>query len=182
MLINKNDVLSETQFYIVENVDSVNVNLLNDDNQLITVSRGYADKFLSSASNFSSIEKVSRTEIIEIFTSNARVAMTVSFNKQIKETDIIKKLEEIYPNKGGKILSEKEYVAKIKAIIKPTLHGEERIITGRHYSHVDGFGRISFIDSYIKKDETKDYDTRMRLIDPRTINWIIVNDIKYIVK
>ena len=33
-----------------------------------------------------------------------------------------------------------------------------------------------------KYDETKETDSRQRLVDPRTINWIILRGVKYEVK
>ena len=55
-------------------------------------------------------------------------------------------------------------------------------MVGRHYGAVDEFGRIHFVDMEIERDITKSYDNRMRLVDPRTIKYLIVNNVKYILK
>ena len=88
----------------------------------------------------------------------------------------------LYPNKGGKILSEAEFKKKIASAVSDALVGEERTMVGRHYGSQDEFGRIRFIDMEEKKDDTKDYDTRQRLVDPRTICWLILRGVKYKVK
>jgi len=66
--------------------------------------------------------------------------------------------------------------------LKTALEGEERTMVGRHYGSQDEFGRIKFIDMDAKLDPAKDYDTRQRLVDPRTLNWLILKGVKYIVK
>jgi hypothetical protein len=171
------DVCSETQFYTVEKVNGTDVVLKNDDGESITVGKDYAEMFLSSASESLSEEKLSRTELIEKFLISTGVALTANFNKQVKETDVVKEIQESYENS-----TPKDFTTKLKKSVKKALEGEERVMIGRHWGSKDEFGRIHFTDMQIQKDPSKSYDTRQRLVDPRTLNWFICRGVKYSVK
>ena len=47
---------------------------------------------------------------------------------------------------------------------------------------VDDLGRVHFVDMEQAKGDKPDSDARMRQIDPRTIQYIIVGGIKYSLK
>ena len=177
--MNTGEVLSELQFYTVSRVEGGNVILNSDNGQEVVVSKKYAEKMLNSASNYTTTEKVTRTELVGLFLSSPRLAMTVNFNKKVKETEIQKAIVDLYPNKG-KLVSEAEFKKKVKSALN--LKGEERTMVGRHYGSQDENGRVHFIDMEQKYDASKDYDTRSRLVDPRTLNWIVVDGVKYEVK
>jgi len=132
---------------------------------------------LSSAHDFAKEEKITKTELANIFISSSRVAMTVCFYKQVKETDVVKEISDAVAS--AKIA---EIEKAIKKGVKKAIIGEERVMKGRHYGSMDEFGRINFVDMEIPKDTTKSYDVRMRLVDPRTISYLVVNNIKYSVK
>lgn len=174
--------LSETQYYVVDKVGNGQVFLKNDFGEDIVVDSTYAEKCLVSADQYKDEKTMSRTDITNLFLSSTNVALTVNYNKQVKEDEVKKQLYALYPNKGGKILSEAEFKKKIASAVSDALVGEERTMVGRHYGSQDEFGRIRFIDMEKKKDDTKDYDTRQRLVDPRTINFLILRGIKYVVK
>lgn len=61
-------------------------------------------------------------------------------------------------------------------------NGELRKIRGRMVQVENGLGRSHVIDFDIDKDPSKDYDNRMRQVDHRTIQSLIVNKVKYIKK
>lgn len=174
--------LSETQYYEVSKLGNSEVHLRNDLGEDIIVDSKYAEKCLISADQFTNEKNMSRTDITNLFLSSTNVVLTVNYNKQVKEDEVKKQLYALYPNKGGKILSESEYKQKIAATITEALVGEERTMVGRHYGSQDEFGRVHFIDMEQTKDTSKDYDTRQRLVDPRTINWLILKGVKYKVK
>ena len=176
------EVLSETQYYKVIKIKGNQVQLRTDDGSDIVVDAGYVDNCLTSSVQFDDTKKITRTEMAELFINSPRTALTVNFNRQVKEADVKKALHALYANKGGKILSEADYKKKVNAEVKKAIQGEERTMVGRHYSKVDDFGRVSFVDMEAKRDESKSYDTRYRLVDPRTINWLVVDNVKYVVK
>ena len=180
--LKKGEVLSETQYYKVVKIAGNKVQLVNDNGENIVVDSGYVNNCLSSSVQFEDTQKITRTELAELFINSARTAVTVNFNCKVKEADVKKALHALYANKGGKILSEADYKKKVNAEVKKAISGEERTMIGRHYGSQDDFGRIKFIDMNAARDKSKSYDTRHRLVDPRTINWIIVGNVKYVAK
>lgn len=170
-------VLSETQFYKVDSVETNRVILLTDGGEKIGVSKQYAETLLDSADDFSSEEKVTRTELVEKFLSSTRVAMTVNFNKKVDEAAVRKDIIALYPNKGGRLMSESDFTKQVRKIVN--LKGEERTMRGRHYGVQDANGRVSFVDMDLP---ATDPTSKRRLVDPRTLNWMIVGGVKYVVK
>jgi len=171
------EVLSETQFYTVEKIVKDKVQLRPDQGDTIVVTSDYVDSFLNSADQFTKTEKVTRTELVEKFLSSTRVAMTVNFNKQVKPADVKAAIVSLYPNKGGRLISEADFKKAVSKAVD--LKGEERTMTGRHYGVQDANGRVQFVDM---KLPVNDPSNRMRLVDPRTLNWLIVGGTKYEVK
>ncbi len=180
--LSKGDVLSEQQFYVVEKVSKSDISLRTDAGEPIIVSTDYADSQLMSAKHFGEEKVMTKTEAAAFLLANSGVAMTVNFNKQVKEADVKKELVALYPNKGGRILSESDYTKRVSAILKTALEGEERTMVGRHYGELNDLGRVNFIDMEIAKDSTKANDNRLRLVDPRSINWLICRGVKVVVK
>lgn len=175
--------LSETQYYSVEKIGKEKILLINDHGETIVVDKNYVETCLTSAIQYEKEEKVNRTEVINKFLSSPGVVMAVNYNKQVKEKDALDAMKSIYPNKGGKMLSEVDYAKKAKEILSSVITGEERTMIGRHYGSINEFGRMPFIDMEKVKDPAKaEYDSRMSQVDPRTINWLIVRGVKYIVK
>lgn len=171
------EILSETQYYKVAKIVGNNVQLTNDFGEDIIVDAGYVDKCLTSASQFLTEEKITKTELTELFLANPYTAMSLSFNKQVKDTDVIKEIMAAYETSTPKQMTD-----AVKKAVKRGLSGEERIIVGRHTGSQDPFGRINFTDMNIEKIDGKDYDLRLRLVDPRTLNWLILRGVRYTVK
>lgn len=174
--------LSETQFYSVEQVKGNNVYARNEDNQLVELPKEYVEKCLVTSDNVETTKTMSRTDLTNLFLSSSNVVMTVTYNKKVDEKEVEKAVANLYPNKGGKILSEADFKKKVSALLKTALDGEERTMVGRHYGTQDEFGRVRFIDMEQTKDPAKDYDTRQRLVDTRTISCLILRGVKYCVK
>lgn len=173
--------LSETQYYSVVKVKGDKVQLQNDFGESIVVDKPYVEKCLVASDEVTETKKMSRTDITNLFLNASNVACTVNYNTKVKEDEVKAALHALYPNKGG-IISEADFKKKVNEVLKSALVGEERTMVGRHYGSQDEFGRIKFIDMEEKKDPAKEYDTRQRLVDPRTINWLILRGVKYEVK
>lgn len=174
--LKKGDVLSETQYYKVEEVrtDLKKVKLINDAGDPIVVDKDYIETCIDSANQHSKTEKLSRTELIAKFMAYPYTAMTVNFNKKVDEKEVLKEILDAHSNTAPKDV-EKAF----KATIKKALTGEERTAVGRHFGHMNEFGRINFIDMNKDKGTTPDWDARNIQVDPRTINWLIVKGVKY---
>lgn len=174
--------LSETQYYSVEKISGDKVQLKNDYGEDIVVDKGYVEKCLTTSDQVGDTKSVNKTELATIFLTNPGVVMTTNFNKQVDKAEVKKEIVGLYPNKGGKITSEAEFTKRVGDLLKSALDGEERTIVGRHDGSQDEFGRVKFIDMEITKDASKSYDPRQRLVDPRTLNWLILRGVKYVKK
>jgi len=176
--------LSETQFYSVKQIKGNEIEVVNDYGQEITLSKSYVEQLLVASDQVTETKKMSRTDVINLFMTATNVICTCNYNKKADEKEIQKQLIALYPNKAGKILSQADYEKAIKKNLSDALTGEERTMVGRHYGRTDEFGRIKFIDMEAPGgyDAAKDSDSRQRLVDPRTINWIILRGVKYEVK
>lgn len=171
------ECLSETQYYTVDKIVGDKVQLSTDNGGKVVVDSKYVESYLISATQYDKEEKVSRTALAENIMSHPRVVMTVNYNKQVKEADVVERLEKEIASSSKTILK-----TRLKAVVKSVLDGEERTLVGRHSNSLDAGGRIQFVDMQIEKDDSKSYDPRMRLVDPRTLNWAIINGVKYVVK
>lgn len=177
-VLKEGDILSESQFYSVNKIKGDQIELKNDANdETIVVNKGYVETFLKSATQYSSEIKETKTELAERFKGCRNIALEVCFHKQVQEKDVVVEITEAYGNS-----TPKEFETKLKKAVKKALQGEERVLIGKHNGAIDEFGRIHVTDMAIAKDATKAYDVRQRLVDPRTIQWVIVDDVKYSIK
>lgn len=169
--------LSETQFYNVDKIVGDQVQLTPESGESVIFHKNYVEKFLDSSDEYSKEEKINQTEMAALYLSCANISHSVSFQKQVKEADVLKEILEAHQSSAPKDV-EKNF----KAAIKKAIQGEERVLRGYHTGRQDSFGRIHVTDLDIAKDASKSYDVRQRLVDPRTISWLIVKGTKYIVK
>lgn len=125
----------------------------------------------SSADKFAKTEKVSLTRIIEILESAGDKVFTVNFNKKPKEDEIAKAIAAL---PVGDLQNKKKIVECFK--------GEERTLRGRMVAAEPKLGRSTVIDLDLEKIIKGEFDSRLRQVDHRTINWLIFADTKYVVK
>lgn len=185
--LKKGDVLSETSFYNVVSVDKNNV-VVNIDGTTdeVTISKEYVEALVDSAQYVTSEEKKTMTELIEIIKENPRKAMEVVFIKQATpKTQKAYKAEveaKVNAFKTANIASIEGLVMDlINNPLSKEIPGEQRTMIGRHHGFIDEKGRVHFIDMKIAYDANKP-DSRLRQIDTRTIQSIIVNNTKYVLK
>lgn len=172
-----NDCLSEVQYYKVVKIAGNKVQLKNGIGEDVVVDNNYVANCLISADQFVEENKITKTEAAKLFLDNPNVALTVSFNKQVKAEDVTKEIMESYEGSTPKDMSD-----AIKKAVKKALVGEERVLVGYHTGIQDDFGRVSAVDMNIEKDPSKDYNSALRLVDPRNINFIVLKGKKYTVK
>lgn len=178
--LTKGSILSETSFYKVESVNNNGITVKDEHNNTIDIGKEYVEKILISADQYSSEEKKTMTELSELFINSPRIAMTVAFYK--KDIDKTKKAYNAEVAAAiAKVQNAK--VSEVDALLKDlienpvskTIPGEFRVMKGRHNGFMNGLGRIDFMDM----EDTKGF---MKQVDPRTIEYIIVNDVKYSLK
>lgn len=171
------DKLSETQYYSVEKIVGDKIQLKNGLGQNIVVDNRYVEDCLTSGNQFDREEKITRTDLAKLFLENPNVAFTVSFNKQVKEADVVKEILDAYEGSTPKAIGD-----AVKKAVKKGLNGEERVLVGYHTGVQDDFGRVSAVDMNIAQEPGKSYNTALRLVDPRNLNYLILKGAKYTVK
>jgi hypothetical protein len=185
--LKKGAILSETSFYVVKELQNKVVVVVDDFGNELQIGNPYVERILQSADYFNSEVPKNMTELAEIFVNSPRVALTVCYTT--KDTAKTKKdytaevQEAITSVQNAKIGDVNKILTNlIENPISKFTPGALRIMRGRHYGSQDDFGRVHFIDMELTKDPTKDYDTRQRQVDPRTIQYIIVGGVKYTLK
>lgn len=120
---------------------------------------------------------MNRTSIIDVFKQSARTVMTVTFRKKPKNSDLVDYVAALCDHGNG--LPEELQTAKgefsrrkLASKLAEFTAGEQRTMTGRHVNVQDDNGRFNFYEVGVGN----------RLIDPRTIESIIVDGRKYIVQ
>lgn len=177
-------ILSETSFFVVKEVNPTNIVVIDDHDNEITIGDKYVEQVLASADIFETEEKKTMTELADLFINSPRIAMTVAFMK--KDTEKTKKaytaekqakIDEITNAKVSdvpRLLND-----LIENPITKTIPGELRVMKGRHYGLLDDLGRMQFVDMELPKT---DASARLRQVDPRTIQFLVVNGVKYTLK
>jgi len=169
--LKKGDKLSETQYYTVEKVQGNKVQLKNILNENIVVDKEYVETCLTSGDQFETEAKVNKTDLTKIFLENPNTVFSVSFNKKVKETEVVKEVMDAYEGSSVKTME-----TAIKKAVKRALNGEERVLVGYHNGQQDDFGRVSAVDMNINDSSP------LRLVDPRELNFLILKGTKYTVK
>lgn len=171
---------SETQFYKEVKRVGNRVQLVNQKGENIIVEKEYLDT-INSHDRVKTEEKLSQTEIVNIILANPKTVMSVYFQKQdtpktkVKyNSEKVAKIEEIKEAKVSDI--ERLLSDLIDNPITTYIVGEMRLMKGYHFGNQDERGRIQFKDMEEKNTEI------LKAVDPRTIEYAIVNNVKYIKK
>ena len=159
---------------------------MTDDGQKVRLGKGYVEDIMQSGDIFESEEPKNMTELADIFINSPRVAMTVAFYKKDKKKPVKQykaEINEVVDKfKNAKVSEIEDIVVNlINNPFKETIPGELRVMRGRHYRQINDLGRVQFVDMEVEKKEGT-YDARLKQVDPRTIQYIIVNGIKYSLK
>lgn len=151
---------------IANNGSSVRVQ--NEDSLTWDVSQDIFDAEFTVADDIGDkgVEPFSRTKLIAKILEFPRTAMTIQFRKKVDPKDVTVAAREF-------CASNDYNNEKFTKVIREAMAGETRIMKGRHACSFDEHGRLRFTD--MEKNG-------LRLIDPRTIEWAIVNGILYEVK
>jgi len=167
-LLKAGDYISETQYYkVIRNMGNVS-DVVNERGETMSISNKIFQEGAWTANQLLETKEISRTELAEILENAGDTIFTVNFNKQIKESDIV----EAFTNENLVGKDEKE----LKKFAKSLLKGSERTMIA-HLIRVDPkMGRTSVIDL----ETPVSVPNRIRQIDHRTLNWIIIKNVKYV--
>ena len=171
------EYLSEVQYYKIVDLSDELVTLVNERGFQLNVDRDIIAEGMYSASQYKTEKLVTRTEICEQLERAGNHIFTVNFYKQVKTTDIQEKLLQAIQSDKSNSLTEAEIIKAFKKVSKTLLEGEERTLIGYLSKVEPKVGRSTVIDLELPKDKY-----RIRQVDHRTINWLILKNIKYVVK
>jgi len=180
--VGQGKILSETQYYTVDSVNSRSVVVVNDRGLKFGIDNNIVEEGMYSADQFSETEKITKTQMAELFSHIGDTVFTVNFNKQVKKIDVQKTLDDLYANKDGKILSKAEYSKLVKKALASVYDGEERTLIGYRIGSDFNLGRSHVIDLQGDRGTNADWDARQRQVDHRSINWLVYKNVKYIIK
>lgn len=180
MEIKRGDKWSRLSYGEITDVNGDSIMIKNEDGKAWTISKDIFEAEFNVAGSTSNgvVGNITQTALIDLVLSKPGTIMTVNFNKKIDEKEVAAEISKF----------DTTHHLSATGLAKKILQGEERTIIGRHYHGIDEMGRLQFIDMELPKelktsrDGTCTYDTRLRKVDPRTINWVIVENVKYIVK
>lgn len=175
------EVLSESSYFTISNIQKDQIEVEDSfGNKGLKISKQYVEAILSSAIQYTTEEKISQTEMINIVSANPRTAMTIYFRKadKVKTKKAFKADLELKAIEVQKDFLDRGKVALEEALVNPVLDyipGEMREIKGYFIGTQDERGRFQFKDM-------EDSKKLIKGVDSRTINYVIVNNIKYILK
>jgi hypothetical protein len=158
------DVFTRHSFGTVIAIDGTRLMLKNSDDYKWSIDANILEQEFCFAEQFDSEQKVSRTAIIDVIDDNPGTAMTVQFYKKAKHLDVAKDLKSGKPDD----MTDRAWSNKVKKL----MDGEERIMVGKHHGSYDEHRRLHFTES----------GKGARLVDPRTVQSLIVRRIRYVVK
>ena len=122
---------------------------------------------MDNANQFSETRKITRVQMVKILETTHGAIFTVNFNKQVTKDAGEVKLQDISADdlatKAGRL-----------KVMDNLLKGEERTIRGKVVKVEPKLGRTQVIDQDVNDDHKE------RLVDHRTINWLIFQNIKYV--
>jgi len=134
-----------------------------------SIDAGLFEKEFNVADQFQFVEKVNRTKMVEKIVASAQLVMTVHFRKKPEHKTLVDTVTNLL---DGNLPHPKPRA--LSSLLKGATAGEERTMIGRHYGTTDDFGRLQFT--------AMEKDGGLRLIDPRTVEWAIIDNVKYELK
>lgn len=175
------DKWSMAAYGVVTGVGGNKMHVLADDGTDFTVhGESLVEAQFQFQNQYDEVKNVTKTEMQEVFKAHARVVMTVTFRKQINAKTIEQQIKAAIDEGRFKLTGGRK--TGLTTLSKEIAAGEARTMVGRHYGQVDNAGRVKFVDMEAERDQTKDYDTRTRQVDPRTIEELIAAGTKYVLK
>jgi hypothetical protein len=169
--------LSDIQYYKITKINANTITVVNERGFESEIDKDIVQEGMYSASQYEIEKTVTRTEACELLEQAGDQVFTVNFNKQVKEKELRDKLLEALKNENGEYLTYQEIEKALKKISKDAIEGEERTLVGYLLKVEQRMGRSSVIDLDIPLNQH-----RIRLIDHRTLNWLILKNVKYVVK
>ncbi len=122
---------------------------------------------------FEEVKEVNRGEMVNAIVSSARIIMSVHFKKKPDHKDLVATVTELLDDESGG--RTRPGSRKLSSLLKTATAGQDRTMIGRHQGVQDGFGRLQFTDM-------ESPGVPLKQVDPRTVEWAIIGNVKYVLK
>lgn len=160
--------LSSLTYYNVKAIDGKTITVTNSFGAEHQVSKDILEK-MYSADHFERERNMNMTELAELLETAGDTCFTVSFRKQVNNDRVQEKLQ----STNQKQLSDKNFLNKFA---KDIIEGEECTLVCHLVKAESCLGRSTVIDL------TTSSPNKFRQVDHRSINFIILNNCKYVLK
>jgi hypothetical protein len=171
------EFLSDVQYYKVVKVSPRTVTVSNERGFESKIDRTIIEEGMYSAGQYNLKQTLNRSQACELLENAGSAVFTVNFRKQVREKELREQILEAIATPDGELLGRSELQKRIKQVSKTALEGEERTLIGYLVDSEPRMGRSTVIDLNIPPDRD-----RLRLVDHRTLNWLIIRNVKYIVR
>lgn len=202
-VLKEGDVLSESSHYIVKEVHSDRVDVEHfESGDTTMIATNYLHNYANSADYYDRVEEVTKEDkrdgtpgIRTIFEGiHSGQVFTVCFKKQDKaktkkayEEEIASIVEQFSAEIDAVKTSKKGVAKAAKTLVQnliskpvlPYVEGERRILRGYKVQFTSRDGKYNCVDMDIERTDT---ESGVRPVNIVTINWLIFNGVKYVVK
>ena len=137
--------------------------MTESDGKEITVSRDILEHEMQNACVYAKEEKLALTKVVKVLKEANSTAFTICFNTKVDEKNVSEKLSSI---------TEKDFKDNKKALAKELLTGFEKTVVGRKTKTEGKLGR-----SLVLGLPANNFVS----VDHRTIKWLIIKNVKYVV-
>lgn len=158
-------------YYVVTEVDGNYVHCTDHNGQSVRIGRGIVADAMTSTSQFTREEKVTKTRLAQIMEGLGHAAFRVTFTKQVAATTVADGLD-------GKDLASQ---AKRRKVVKQLMDGEKRVMHARLWRSAEGddvemeLGRYKVVDL----EASEPGKPAQRLVDTRTVTELVVEGVRY---
>jgi hypothetical protein len=153
----------------VTKVDEYYVHVENQYGVRYMVEKSLTESESHSASQYTEEKRITRTELVDIFENANDTVFTVNFITKPTE----EKAKQLLNNLNGNDLNNP---AGIRKLAQDIIQGHESTIVGHLTSSEPKMGRSSVIDLNLPRANN------VRMVDHRSLNWLIYKNTKFVVK
>ena len=162
--------LAMHNYYVVTHIDNQWVHCTDHNGQSVRIGRKIVADSMTSTSQFTREEKVTKTRLAQIMEGLGHAAFRVTFNKQVAPTAVADGLD-------GKDIGSQ---AKRRKVVNELMKGEKRVMHARLWRG-DGddvemeLGRYKVVDL----EASEPGKPAQRLVDTRTVTELVVEGVRY---
>lgn len=170
--VEKGERLALFNYYEVVSTDTEYVHAKDENGNSVKIGCGIVENSMCSTTQYQETQKVTRTRLAQIIEGVGHLPFQVCFLKKTDAKSVADALD-------GADLSTH---AKRRKLAKELLDGEERVMHAKLKRSVEDdveieLGRYKVIDL----EQSKPGAPANRLVDTRTVKWLVVDGVKYTV-